>query len=338
MTKINFISRRLCATFLMFVFGLSIANMASAEVPQGFFTDVTPVLADAAFSDFVMAPSADGLTLYFTSFNRADPPGNEDIFVATRPDMQSAFGNIQSLGTPINTSFQEDVGYISSPDQKTIYFGSNRKGSEGFDLWQASRNSIGEPFDDITNLGAGVNTALEENAPRLTPDGETMVFLRGDPPGTPDRGVDIWMASRSGSEPFGAAEAVIATEYQDWWPSISSDTQTLFFSDWVFDEPRPGGQGNGDIWVSYRPSTGEPFGAVVNLNDMFPGTEVNGPFIDGVPYISPDWPAPGSKLYFVNNKLTGELVADVYQATWVPEPSTMLLVFLSLVALGKFRN
>ena len=303
------------------------------QVPQGFFTDVTPVLADPSFSDFLAAASPDGLTLYFSTFNRS---GSQDIFVATRLDTGSAFGDIQPLGLPINTSQTENVGYIS-PDGKTIYFGSDRDGSESFDLYQATRESVDDAFDNVTGLGPGVNTAFGENVPRLTPDGKTIVFHRSDP-ADPQR--DIWMASRgSTGEMFGEAELILATEFQDWFPSISADGRTLFFSDWVFDAPRPGGLGNGDIWVSYRPSADEPFGEVVNLNDMFPGTEVNGSFVDGAPYISPDWPAPGSKLYFVSNSLTEpELIADVFQATWVPEPSTMLLLFWGLIALGKFRN
>ena len=62
-----------------------VVSTATAQ-PQGFFTDVTPILADPNFSDFVTAASPDGLTLYFTSFNRSMPAGNEDMFVATRTD------------------------------------------------------------------------------------------------------------------------------------------------------------------------------------------------------------------------------------------------------------
>jgi len=66
---------------------------------------------------------------------------------------------------------------------------------------------------------------------------------------------------------------------------------------------------------------------------MFPGTEVNTAAIEGFSYISPDWPAYGSKRYYASNELTGELSADIFQATWVPEPSAMVLVIVGVLAL-----
>jgi Tol biopolymer transport system component len=285
---------------------------------------------NAAFSDFGPAGSADGLTMYFTSFNRTDPP--QDIFVATRSDMADHFGDIQSLGPPVNSQHLEGVGSIS-PNEKTLYFDSNRPGGIGDsnDIYQATRENIGDPFDNVTSLGPGVNSSFHDGAPRVTPDGKVIVFDRDE-----IEARDIWMARRGSiMEPFGDATRVLATEYADWFPSISADKLTLFLSDWVFDPLRPGSVDDSvDIWVSTRASEDDPFGPPVNLNAMWPGTAVNTASIEGVPYISPDWPARGSILYYASNELTGELVADIFQATWVPEPATwvitMMLVLLVL--------
>ena len=152
---------------------------------------------------------------------------------------------------------------------------------------------------------------------------------------------DIWIATRdSTSQEFGNAAPLgpAVNEYSETWPNLSGDGLASLSSDWIEFAPRPGGQGSLDIWVSYRQSRDEEFVSLANLNDFWPGTDVNGASADAAPYLSPNWPAVGSKLYFVSNRLTGALVADVFQATWVPEPSTMLLVFLGLIALGKFRN
>ncbi len=301
-----------------------------AELPQGYFTDIRPVLTSSEFSDFEMAASADGLTLFFTNDGSRGGEGAEDIWMATRTDVSSPFDNIVNLGPTVNSAENDGVGSVSA-DGLTLYFGSNRVGGQDFDLYQATRSNTSEPFDNVMSLGSGVNTAFGENAPRVTPDGLTMVFHRSDP-ANPQR--DVWLATReSVNEPFGEATVVLATEYQDWWPSISADGMNLFLSDWVFDPPRPGGVGSIDIWVSTRDDATEMFGPPVNLNDAFPGTGINTAFADAVPYVSPDWPAVGSKLYFASNSLTGVLVADVFQATWVPEPTTWSLGLIGLAAM-----
>ena len=105
-------------------------------------------------------------------------------------------------------------------------------------MYQATRENTNEPFGNVTSLGPGVNSALEDAIPRLTPDGLTMVFQRNE-----------------------------------------------------------------------------------------------GEFIEGMPYLSPDWPAPGSKLYFSSNSVSGIVLADMFQATWVPEPSAMVLAIVGLMAL-----
>lgn len=309
--------------------------MAEAGGPSGYFTNITPVLVDPNFSDFAFSPSPDGLTMYFTSFNRSNPPGNQDNFVATRSDVESTFGNIQSLGSPVNSPQNEGVGAIS-PDGKTLYFDSERPGGfGGIDMYQATRASIDLPFDTVTNLGPGVNTDLGEGPARVSADQLTMVFSRFE-----QDVLDIWMATRSSVvEPFGNATKILVTPYKDWTPSLSTDKLTLFLSDWVFDPPRPGSVGDSvDIWVSTRASENDPFGTPVNLNVMWPGSLVNTPAIEGFAYISSDWPAYGSKLYYASNGLTGALVADGFQATWVPEPGSLLLILVGLAAFTVGRQ
>ena len=70
--------------------------------------------------------------------------------------------------------------------------------------------------------------------------------------------------------------------------------------------------------MSTRPSVDDPFGPPENINDIWPGTEINTEHSDGWLHISRDWPAPGSKIYFTSNQATGEpLDFDIYQATWI---------------------
>ena len=86
--------------------------------------------------------------------------------------------------------------------------------------------------------------------------------------------------------------------------SLSCDGLTIFLQRYA-----PGG----DIWWARRESTSEPFSVPSKLGPL-----VNTGFFDGHPSISPDWPAPGSKLYFARCIDQG-CDLDIYEATWVPD-------------------
>ena len=56
-------------------------------------------------------------------------------------------------------------------DELTIYFSSNRPGGEGdYDIWKATRNSVNEPFGNVTNLGKLINSEGKEEFPVLRDD------------------------------------------------------------------------------------------------------------------------------------------------------------------------
>ncbi len=80
-----------------------------------------------------------------------------------------------SLGKPVNSKYYEAHACFS-PDGKTIYFSSNRKESMGgmdiFRSEQLGNGTWGEPV----NLGPGINTILNEEAPTMSPDGKRLYF------------------------------------------------------------------------------------------------------------------------------------------------------------------
>ena len=314
---------------------ISVSDATRGEVPQGFFKDVTnvgPVSGAPAF-DFIPAVSEDGLTLYFSDTTRGGPiPGNhgeEDMWMATRSNVVEKFGNVVNLGDGVNTEAYEDMGSVSR-DGLTLYFGSNRSGN--WDLYQATRTSSEEQFGNVTSLGNGVNSESIENSPRVSPDGLTIVYYHDE-----QGDHDIWMATRDHvNEPFDNAFALeMNSDDDDWWPSLSSDGLTLFHSDWTIRPPRPGGRGAEDIWVSTRPTVGDPFGLPTNIDDLWPDSDINSSVRAGAPYISPDWPADGSKIYWTATgpaPVSGSV--DIFQATWVavPEPSTGILLLTTLLS------
>jgi outer membrane protein OmpA-like peptidoglycan-associated protein/tetratricopeptide (TPR) repeat protein len=80
-----------------------------------------------------------------------------------------------SLGKPINSKYYEAHACFS-PDGKSIYFSSNRKESVGgMDIFrsdQLENGTWGEPV----NLGPGINTILNEEAPTMSADGKRLYF------------------------------------------------------------------------------------------------------------------------------------------------------------------
>ena len=66
------------------------------------------------------------------------------------------------------------------------------------------------------------------------------------------------------------------------------------------------------MWVATRPTTAEPFGTPVNLDNFSLGSRINTSSIDLWPQITRDSPAPGSKFYFTSNRSP----IGIFEATW----------------------
>ena len=80
-----------------------------------------------------------------------------------------------SLGKPINSRYYEAYATFS-PDGKSIYFSSNRKESMGgMDIFRSDLKDDGS-WSEPVNLGPGINTVLNEDAPVMGPDGKRLYF------------------------------------------------------------------------------------------------------------------------------------------------------------------
>jgi hypothetical protein len=163
------------------------------------------------------------LTLYFTS-ERDGGYGGCDLYQATRSARGEPFGNLKHLGPGVNTEgFETDAN--PSPDELRLYFASDRPGTHGDrDLWMASRSSKEDLFDNVVNLGAMVNTMLQESYPSISADECTLFFSSNDrawPPG-------IWVTTRlTRDSDFGPAINLVdfglPVDCGTWTPSISAD-------------------------------------------------------------------------------------------------------------------
>lgn len=117
--------------------------------------------------------SADGNTLIFTICDRKDGYGSCDLYYSRLKNGQ--WTPPVTMGPRINSAAWDGQPSLSA-DGKTLYFVSTRLGSiGGKDIWESH---IGENnlWSIPQNLGPVINTAGEEEAPYVHPDGKSLYF------------------------------------------------------------------------------------------------------------------------------------------------------------------
>lgn len=120
--------------------------------------------------------------LYFAATDRADSLGDADLYVAKRRG--DAYLPARNLGSPVNTSGAEWDPYVS-PSGSFLIFKTDRAGGHGGrDLWLSKRRA--GAWTPPRNLGGAINTADDEDAAELTPDGRFLIFGRSKP------GAEAW--------------------------------------------------------------------------------------------------------------------------------------------------
>ena len=129
---------------------------------------------------------------------------------------------------PFNTIAREFDPYLT-PDGLTLYFASNRPGSQETDLWLARRSNSNAPFADPIKADAlGFNTPELELRLWMTDDQRTAVLARRPRGGDGD----LYIATRSSAAlPFGdlepLAELNTGDEFDPW---LSSDGLRIYYA------------------------------------------------------------------------------------------------------------
>jgi tetratricopeptide (TPR) repeat protein len=118
--------------------------------------------------------SADGKQIFIYKNDLTNPEARGgDIFVSKV--LNNKWKTPEPFGKPINTSYWEG-GACISPDGKTLYFTSERKGGYGnSDIWSAKRKTKTE-WETPVNLGPEINSPNDEAGLFLAPDGKTLFF------------------------------------------------------------------------------------------------------------------------------------------------------------------
>jgi outer membrane protein OmpA-like peptidoglycan-associated protein len=118
--------------------------------------------------------SADGKRLVFTACNRNDGLGSCDLYISEQKN--NVWTAPTNLKLPVSTRAWESQPSLSA-DGNTLYFASSKAGGlGGKDIWMTTRQPNGT-WAEPTNIGAPINTATDDQAPFLHPDGETLYFM-----------------------------------------------------------------------------------------------------------------------------------------------------------------
>ncbi|MEQ6121874.1 OmpA family protein [Reichenbachiella sp. MALMAid0571] len=133
--------------------------------------------------------SADGRILIFTSCQGRRGFGSCDLYITYKEGNDWAVP--ENLGIDVNSS-SWDVQPTLSADGRTLYFVSDRPGGLGKkDIWKSSKGED-DKWSSPVNIGAPVNTSLDEISPFIHVNGESLYFASKGHAGM--GGFDIFMS------------------------------------------------------------------------------------------------------------------------------------------------
>ncbi len=175
--------------------------------------------------------SIDNNTLYYTvcKMDKNGTYNNCDIFYSEY--VNGEWTPIRNAGTNINMPNTWESQPSISPDQKTLYFVSDRNGGYGgYDLYRSEKNTDGEWGPSI-NLGSVINTSGNEKAPFIHPDGKTLYFSSDGQMGL--GGYDIFFSrlaeNGTWSKPVNIGYPINSPEDEAGF-FVSTDGQTGYFT------------------------------------------------------------------------------------------------------------
>ncbi len=209
---------------------------------------------------------------------------------------------------PLNSINTEKAEYSPFYFNDKLYFVSTREEGtfQRYDL----------PFSDIYSIGIEGLTPEEGTLERLpdlfntpninegsiafSPDGNTVVFAKGNPEGKKARrSVDLYFATKRNGEWTNPTPMPINNPLAwDTSPSFNQSGTTIYFA-----SDRPGGYGGSDIYRASLNARGR-WADVTNM-----GPAINTPEDEVFPYVAPD-----NKLYFASTGHAGFGMLDLFEA------------------------
>ncbi|MEH6536702.1 MAG: hypothetical protein V7719_09930 [Psychroserpens sp.] len=184
---------------------------------------------------------------------------------------------------PKITSFSgqyKDLEPFLSPDGLKLYFASNRPVSKDstivkdFDIWYVQRDKLGANWSEPINIGAPVNSSLDEFYPSVTYSNNIyFTTIKKELESQDDIFMCEWKdGNYSEPEPLGEGVNTKGAEFNAY---VAPDESYILFSGWR----RSGGVGSGDLYISKR-ENGEWLPAK-NL-----GKEINSKYMEYCPFVN----------------------------------------------------
>jgi outer membrane protein OmpA-like peptidoglycan-associated protein len=222
----------------------------------------------------------DGKTMYFTRNNYLEGKKGKSQDKTTLLKIYRAYA-VDSLWTnvtelPFNSDQFSSAHPALSPNEKTLYFASNRPDSFGeSDIYKVQINEDGS-FGTPINLGNTINTLGRESFPFISDENE-MYFASDGHPGL--GGYDVFVSKIKADGTFSAIQNVgesINSTYDDFAYYINSTTRRGYFS-----SNRIGGQGSDDIYQFLETKRlvceQELYGEVTdeNSHELLPNTTIS---------------------------------------------------------------
>jgi outer membrane protein OmpA-like peptidoglycan-associated protein/tetratricopeptide (TPR) repeat protein len=178
---------------------------------------------------------------------------------------------IENLGKQVNTEFHEYKPYITA-DESMLFFTSRRPSSTSKekdpvfndyyeDIYYSTKQADGQ-WSQAKNIGEPINTADHDAISGLSIDGSKLIIYLGN-----KNNGDLFESQLSGDKwgkPQDFRKNINTDKFHESSASYSLDGKAVYF---ISD--KPGGNGDRDIYVSYRDEKGkwskaENLGAVVN--------------------------------------------------------------------------
>lgn len=196
-------------------------------------------------NDACVAISPDGSKLFF--FRTGYELNTGDIYMTQRIDGE--WEDPEELNDNINGRNSLETSASLSPNQRTLYFSSDREGGAGqMDLYVSHLLPEGD-WGPAQNLGNLVNTPFNEDAPFMHPDGHTLYFSSEGHEGM--GGFDIYKTELQEDGSWSKPENLgypINTVKNDRFLVVSADEVRGYYS-----SARTEGHGGSDIYMLYMP-------------------------------------------------------------------------------------
>ncbi|WP_323788748.1 hypothetical protein [Psychroserpens sp.] len=285
------------------------------------------------FISFAYAQTTDIKTVPFAEDAVSQFPNVRDVALTANENevifsAQSVMGDVSALvyirknkegwTTPEVLSFSGqyfDIEPYFSRDGLTLYFASNRPlnntstETKDFDIWLVTRTNINEKWSEPKNLGAPINTEMDEFYPVIT-NSKNIYFTLDNT--SLKRKDDIYMSvykDGNYTSPIALGEAINSEGYE-FNAFISPDESFLIYTCYN----RKDGYGSGDLYISYKNENNE-WSEAKNM-----GNAVNSDKMDYCPFVDVNT----QSLYFTskrnstpknfNTKMTIEELKDIFNS------------------------